>query len=61
VSYVEGEDRNQAVLFPECLDDYINEDNPIRFVDAFVEGLDLGKLGFQEGKAERHGSVKHSV
>jgi transposase len=55
VSYVEGEDRNQAVLFPECLDDYINEDNPIRFVDAFVEGLDLGKLGFQRAKPKDMG------
>src|SRR4029453_15236625 len=44
--YVEGEDRSQATLLPECLDDYIAEDNPVRAVDAFVEELDLKGLGF---------------
>jgi transposase len=44
--FIEGEDRNQATLLPECLDDYIAEDNPVRAVDAFVEELDLRQLGF---------------
>src|SRR5499427_11048044 len=44
--YVEGEDRSQATLLPEYLDDYIAEDNPVRAVDAFVEELDLKALGF---------------
>jgi transposase len=44
--FIEGEDRNQATLLPEYLDDYIAEDNPVRAVDAFVEGLDLKQLGF---------------
>ena len=44
--YVEGEDRSQAILFPESLDDYIAADNPVRVVDLFVEELDLRKLGF---------------
>ena len=48
MGYVLGEDRSQIVLFPECLDDYIQPDNPIRFVEAFVERLDLGELGFQK-------------
>jgi transposase len=43
---VEGEDRSQSTLFPERLDDYICEDNPVRVVEAFVEELDLGTLGF---------------
>src|SRR4030095_6760253 len=43
--YVEGEDRNQATLLPDYLDDYIAEDNPVRAVDAFVEELDLKQLG----------------
>jgi hypothetical protein len=38
--YVEGSDRDQVTLLPECLDDYIPEDNPVRAVDAFVEELD---------------------
>ena len=44
--FIEGADRNQVALRPECLDDYISEDNPVRAVDAFVEELDLKQLGF---------------
>ncbi|OGO71275.1 MAG: hypothetical protein A2Z49_01155 [Chloroflexi bacterium RBG_19FT_COMBO_56_12] len=45
--HIEGVDRNQLVLFPEALDEYISADNPIRFVDAFVDSLDLAVLGFK--------------
>jgi len=45
--FIEGEDRNQATLLPEYLDDYIGEDNPVRAVDAFVEALDLKALAFE--------------
>lgn len=45
--FVEGADRNQAVLLPECLDDFIAEDNPVRIIDAFVEELELVSLGFE--------------
>src|SRR3954464_10446400 len=45
--YVEGSARDQVTLLPECLDDYITEDNPGRVVDAFFEELDLKKLGFE--------------
>jgi transposase len=44
--FIEGVDRGQGTLFPERLDDYIGEDNPVRVIEAFVEGLDLGGLGF---------------
>jgi len=44
--FVEGIDRSQSNLFPAHLEDYVAEDNPVRAIDAFVEGLDLGKLGF---------------
>ena len=44
--YVEGSDRSQVTLLPECLDDYIAEDNTVRVVEAFVEELDLAALGF---------------
>src|SRR4249920_328532 len=44
--FIEGEHRNQTTLLPECLDDYIAEDNPVRAIDAFVEELDLMQLGF---------------
>jgi transposase len=45
--FVEGADRNQSTLLPECIDDFIAEDNPIRIVDAFVDELELASLGFE--------------
>ncbi len=44
--FIRGEDRQQVTMLPECLDDYIGEDNPVRVVDVFVEELDLRTLGF---------------
>jgi transposase len=46
MGYIEGEDRKQSVLFPEVLDDYISEENAVRFIDVFIEELDLSELGF---------------
>src|SRR5476651_33368 len=45
--FIEGEDRSQSTLFPEHLDDYIAEDNPVRVIDVFVDELDLKALGFE--------------
>ena len=45
--FIEGENRSQSTLFPERLDDYIAEDNPVRIIDVFIDELDLGQLGFQ--------------
>ena len=42
--FVEGEDRSQGTLFPERLDDWICQDNPVRVIDVFVDELDLGGL-----------------
>lgn len=47
MGYIEGIDRNQVTLFPQSLDEYITEDNPVRFIDAFVDHLGLGDLDFQ--------------
>jgi len=44
--FIQGESRTQSTLLPECLDDYIGAENPVRVVDVFVEQLDLGALGF---------------
>jgi transposase len=46
MGYIEGQDRKQAVLFPEILEDYISEENPVRFIDVYIEGLDLSEMGF---------------
>lgn len=45
--FVQGADRQQPTLLPECLDDYVAEDNPVRVVDVFVDELDLRVLGFE--------------
>jgi len=61
--FVEGEDRNQAVLLPEYLEDYVSDDNPVRVVDVFVDELDLRGLGFDgtapaaTGRPSYHPSV----
>ena len=61
--FVEGIDREQGTLFPECLADWIEEDNPVRVIDAFVDKLDLSGLGFDgvapeaTGRPSYHPSV----
>jgi transposase len=44
--FVVGDDRSQSTLFPERLDDYLGEDNPVRAIDVFVDELDLAGLDF---------------
>jgi hypothetical protein len=48
---IEGEDRSQSTLFPEHLDDYI-EDNPVQVIDVFVDELDLRELGAEGYKSD---------
>ena len=44
--FIAGEDRQQATLLPDCLDDYVTSDNPVRLIEVFVDELDLTTLGF---------------
>src|SRR5215469_15544581 len=46
MTYIAGHDRAQSLLLPEALDDYVGHDNPVRFIDAFVDGLNLAAAGF---------------
>src|ERR687883_1041105 len=46
MAHISGHDRSQTLLFPESVDDYVDPDNPVRFIDAFVDGLDLAAAGF---------------
>jgi transposase len=61
--FVEGTDREQSTLFPERLEDWICEDNPVRAIDVFVEELDLAELSFDgvdpeaAGRPSYHPSV----
>src|SRR5712691_4459859 len=55
MDYIRGVTRNQVVLFPETVEDYITEDNPVRFIDAFVASLDLRELGFRRAQPAETG------
>src|SRR5260370_41156556 len=46
MTHILGHDRSQLLLLPEAVDDYVGAENPVRFIDAFVDGLDLAALGF---------------
>ncbi len=65
--FVEGVDREQSTLFPDRLEDWIGDDNPVRVVDVFVDELDLGGLGFERieplatGRPSYHPSVVPSI
>ena len=53
--FIEGVNRTQSILFPESLEDYIAEDNPVRVIDVFVDGLNLEKQGFSSAQPEATG------
>jgi len=53
--FIEGTDRAQGTLFPDYLDDWVDENNPVLVIDAFVDGLDLGELGFDGVSPEATG------
>ena len=46
MAHIPGHDRSQLLLLPEAIDDYVAADNPVRFIEAFVDGLTLAALGF---------------
>ena len=50
--FIEGSDWRQELLLPDCVDDYVAGDSPVRVIDVFVEELDLAALGF-EGSVDR--------
>jgi len=55
MNYIAGSDRGEALLLPEVLDDYITPENPVRFIDAFVDQLDLSKAGFTNAQLNETG------
>jgi transposase len=50
MKYIEGESRTQQTMLPDCIDDYVGGDNPVRVIDAFVNGLDMEALGFNRSE-----------
>lgn len=55
MGYVEGTNREQVMLFPAVIDEYVSADNPVRFMEAFVNELELGALGFSKAEPEERG------
>ncbi len=55
MDYIRGVTRNQVILFPESVEDYITADNPVRFIDAFVSNLNLAELGFTRAQPAETG------
>ena len=60
MAHISGHDRSQTLLFPEAIDDYVGPDNPVRFIDAFVDGLDLAAAGFAGVDAKPTGRPGHA-
>ncbi|HEY7159687.1 MAG TPA: IS1182 family transposase [Acidobacteriota bacterium] len=55
MGYIKGEPREQSTLFPERIEDYVGKDNPVRFIDKYVDSLDLARLGFKHSVAKEMG------
>ena len=55
MAHITGHDRSQTLLLPESLEDYVGPDNPVRFIDAFVDGLDLAAAGFADVEPKETG------
>lgn len=60
MGYIEGQDRNQIIMFPESIDEYISDDSAVRVIDAYVDQLDMGRLGFQRATAPVMGRPPYS-
>ena len=52
MGYIQGADRNQIVLLPDTLDDYVSADNEVRAIDVFIDSLDIGTMGFKAEPAK---------
>ena len=57
MTHLEGHDRFQTLLLPEVLDDYVGPENPVRFIDTFVDGFDLTVAGFGRVQPKETGRI----
>lgn len=60
MSFIKGTPRSHVLLFPEAIDDYVTDDNPVRFIEAFVDNLDLHDLGFSRTRPAHTGRPAYS-
>jgi hypothetical protein len=58
MAHLAGTDRSQLLLLPEAVDDYVGPDNPVRFIEAFVDGLDLGTAGFVRRRRDAQATIR---
>src|SRR5665811_189436 len=61
MDYIQGFDRRQEILFPKIIDDYISDENPVRFIDAFIEIQDLKELGFNHSELKITGRPPYNA
>ena len=61
MAHISGTDRTQMLLLPERVDDYVGADNPVRFIDAFVDGLDLLEAGFTRVRPKATGEISTGI
>ena len=59
MKYVEGTNRYQPTMLPPILDDYVDENNPARVIDAFVDSLDLAEMGFNKTELQQTGRPRN--
>src|ERR1700688_3121199 len=55
MTHISGSDRSQLLLLPEAIDDYVSAHNPVRFIEAFIDGVDLTSAGFERVEAKATG------
>ncbi len=60
MTFIKSTPRSDVLLFPEAIDDYVSDDNPVRFIEAFVDNLDLNQLGFSRTTPARTGRPAYS-
>ena len=61
MTYMEKRDWAQISFLPECVEDYIDEENPVWVIDAFVDTLDVEALGFQKAKPAQTGRPAYMI
>jgi len=59
MAFIKGKDRNQAQMFPEYLEDYVDEESPVRVIEAFVEVIDIKKYNFTKSNTDRVGAPSY--
>ncbi len=60
MAFIHGVDRNQQMMFPEYVEDYIDEENPVRVIDEYVETLDVKAMGFIKADEQKVGAPSYN-